>query len=54
MLLIVPKYYIMFRLKDHILFAVVSYSKINPLFEMYLAFYVLLVSKELKYQKIVF
>lgn len=54
MLLIVPEYYIMFRLKEHIVFAVASYSKIKLLFEMYLSFYVLLVSKELKYQKIFF
>jgi hypothetical protein len=54
MLLIDLKYHIMFRLKAHVVFAVASYSKINPLFEMCIAFYVLLVSKELKYQKTVF
>jgi len=50
MLLIALKDHIMFRLKAHVVFAVASYSKINPLFEMCIAFYVLLVSKERKYQ----
>lgn len=54
MLLIALKYHIMFLLKAQVVFAVASYSKITPFFEMCIAFYVLLVSKEPKYQKTVF